>query len=393
MKIIGIIAEYNPFHNGHVYQLKKCRELYPDCRIVIAMSGNFTQRAEPAVLDKWQRAKSAVLCGADLVIELPFLYAVSGAESFARGAVRLLSELNCVDVLVFGSEDDFNILEKTADILNKEPENFRSLLKEKLKSGISYAQARSKVLEEDFGISNEILNKPNNILGIEYLKALKRFNSTIVPQNILRIGAGFNDNNIKDDFSSAGALRSELQNSLCSDIFLKNVPSELKEFYKEVDDLTKLDILFRFIVAKLRTVRSERLRNISEINEGIEHRIIKAAQTAESYEDLVGKIQTRRYTYSRVRRVLLNCLFGITKRIATRAHRESLYARVLAADKKSGILKLISLSSKIPVIIKSKDFISSELLKFDLLASEIYSVLAPKVKEAALDYTQKPFII
>lgn len=393
MKIIGIITEYNPFHNGHVYQIEKCRKLYPNCSIIIVMSGNFTQRAEPAVLDKWARSKAAVLCGADLVLELPFLYAVSGAESFARGAVRLLSALNCIDILVFGSENDYSILEKAADILNRETQEFRIKLKEKLKSGISYAQARCMVLEDDFGISGEVLNKPNNILGIEYLKALKRFKSPITPQNILRKGADYNDLDLSSGISSAGALRNELKLAGCSGNFMKNVPEELSQFYKKSDYLIESEIYFRLILAKIRTMKLENLKNISEVGEGMEHRIKKAAQTAKSYDELLNEIQTRRYAYSRVRRVLLNCLFGITKKIATRSHRSILYARVLGANKQSGILKRISQTSEIPIIVKSKDFIPSELLKFDHLASEIYGILTPEVKDSALDFTKKPFII
>ena len=196
MKITGIITEYNPFHNGHLYHLNTAKKVTNCHGIVCIMSGNFVQRGEPAIIDKWKRTEMALLNGVDLVIELPTFYAVSSAEFFAKGAVDILNNIGVVDNIFFGSEcGDINLLYKIAEVLTKEPKEFKLKIKENLKSGVTYAKAREKTLIDilDNEDLNEILSNSNNILGIEYIKAIIKSNSSITPLTMKREGSKYND--------------------------------------------------------------------------------------------------------------------------------------------------------------------------------------------------------
>ena len=196
-KVLGIIAEYNPFHNGHLYHLaeskKKCEATYT----IAVVGGNFTQRGEPSIFDKWTKTKIAIENGIDLVIELPLLYSISSAENFAEGAIRILDSLEIVDFLSFGAENaDINLLSKIANVLYEEPKEYRDILSAELKSGVSFPKARANALTaylESPDNINEIVSSPNNILAIEYLKALKKYESTIAPVAIARKGSFHND--------------------------------------------------------------------------------------------------------------------------------------------------------------------------------------------------------
>ena len=220
MKTIGIVAEYNPFHNGHLYQLQASRQQAgAECAVVV-MSGNYTQRGEPAIVDKWARAEMALHSGADLVIELPVAYAMGSAEYFAYGAVKLLDSLGAIDMICFGSEaGSIDNLSAAARILADEPENYRSYLKEFLSEGISFPAARQKAIslyaKSIYGKDHlsSLLKSPNNILGIEYLKALLRLKSNIIPMTIERIGSNYNSAELSGNMSSATSIRKILNDN------------------------------------------------------------------------------------------------------------------------------------------------------------------------------------
>ena len=230
MQVNGIIAEYNPFHNGHLYQLKRSLEETGADYTVVAMSGNFVQRGSAALLDKHTRAEMALLGGADLVLELPALYAASSAEFFAAGAIRLLDQLGVVDTVSFGSElGDTALLKKAAEILVQEPADFSSSLKHYLKEGMSYPNARTEAIIQhypEFNGQDSIFSSPNNILGIEYIKALLRQNSSIRPVTIKRLGNGYHDRSAGAPFCSALAIRQALFSGASPEFLAGQMPEE-----------------------------------------------------------------------------------------------------------------------------------------------------------------------
>ena len=229
-RVLGIIAEYNPFHNGHMYHLQKAKEQSGAQYCICVMSGNFVQRGNTSIVNKWKKAEMALLNGVDLVIELPTIYSVASAEGFSLGAIKLLNNLKIVDAISFGTEtSDFAALNNISSIVNEEPMKYKSILNSELKKGLSFPKARENALMlylNDNKRYDNILNTPNNILAIEYLKALKKIKSTIQPIPIKREKVYYNDNVIVDEFASATAIRKLLKNEEFSEI-RKVVPKRL----------------------------------------------------------------------------------------------------------------------------------------------------------------------
>lgn len=215
-KVLGIIAEYNPFHNGHLYHLEQAKKITGSSYTVAVMSGNFTQRGNTALIDKWSRTEIALNCGIDLVLELPTLYATSSAENFADGAIKILDSLKVVDYLAFGAEtSDMDILNPISDVLYQEPKAYKMLLSHELKKGISFPKARENALMLYLGDIRKYLNvlsSPNNILGLEYMKFLKKYKSSIQPVAIARFEAGYNDVTYSGNIASATAIRNIIKN-------------------------------------------------------------------------------------------------------------------------------------------------------------------------------------
>ena len=237
MKITGIIAEYNPFHNGHLYQIRKAKEITGADYIIVVMSGNHMQRGTPALIDKYSRAKMALSGGADMVIELPTCYATASAEYFAMGAISILNQLGCVDSVCFGSESgDITMLSKIAHALVDESEDFVQSLKTKLKNGDTYPVARNAALAETingFTTFDTILGFPNNILGIEYIKAIIRQNSSIKPYTNTRIGSDYHSYKLAENFSSAISIRQSLSLQDNLDMIQSQIPALAFDIMKE----------------------------------------------------------------------------------------------------------------------------------------------------------------
>ena len=232
MKTVGLITEYNPFHNGHLYHIEKAKELTGADRVIVIMSGDYVQRGTPAVLSKHSRAHMALLNGASVVLELPVCYSCASAEFFAKGAVSVLDGLGCIDALCFGSEcGNLEHLTSIAHLLSAEPETYRHHLQSSLKNGMSFPAARCHALEKMTGdaYASQILSDPNNILGIEYLKALKKLNSPIVPFTLKREFSGYHDTELHDCSSSASAIRKVLMNIPASPYLPKNISAQLSE--------------------------------------------------------------------------------------------------------------------------------------------------------------------
>lgn len=399
MNITGIITEYNPFHNGHLYHLNTAKKVTNCHGIVCIMSGNFVQRGEPAIIDKWKRAEMALLNGVDLVIELPTFYAVSSAEFFAKGAVGILNNIGIVDNIFFGSEcGDVNLLYKIAEALTKEPEELKLKIKENLKSGVTYAKAREKALIDilDNESLNEVLSNSNNILGIEYIKAIIKSNSSITPLTMKREGSKYNDKEFNTRFSSATSIRENIKKNFNLNLLESYMPSP------SLDILTSLsknnypfvfeEDMYKFIKYRLLT-NCINFNNLFEAKEGIDNKIIKEIYYSSSYEDFVFRIKSKRYTYTKISRLLSQLFFSLDNySFEELLKEENLYARILGFnDTGRLILKEMKKKSSIPIITKVSKNNSNKLLQLDIQSTKAYSILNNKVNPLS-DYLLSPII-
>lgn len=406
MNICGIIAEYNPFHNGHAYHIEQTKKETNCDAIVVIMSGNFIQRGVPALFDKWTRTKMALQNGADLVIELPSYYATSSAEYFAQGSVALLDGLGVVNSISFGSNtNDLDALKRIANVLYLEPENYKKLLQSELKRGASYPIARSNALknflkkEYSSKYISDILLDSNNILGIEYLKALLYSNSQIKPVLIERKGTSYNSTNIVDNMCSATAIRELLEKNelktvetvmpdksfklMNQEILHGRAPMFLKNYEKE-------------ILYTLRKNTAEELLNIADVTEGLENLLKKASNEGMELESIIDIVKTKRYTRTRVQRILLHTLLDVTKTDVEDYKYNPQYVRVLGFTKNGEkVLSQIGNSSNLPVVtsvgkfLKNANETSKKMLEKDIMATNIYTLgyQIPKYRTTNLDYT------
>ena len=371
MKICAIICEYNPFHNGHLYQLREAKRISGADALLCIMSGNFVQRGEAAIMDKFTRAKHAVHAGADIVIELPTLFATSNAELFAKGAIHVLSSIPDVSILCFGCENsDKETLMQTAEKLNNEPKDVSKKIKEYVGNGLSYAKARAKAW--DGQIPLELLTSPNNILGIEYTKALLSKGSAIEILPIQRIGAGYNDETIQENFSSASAIRAGLEDKdsiACNlpDFVLNDLPNSI---HNSLDLLEKHAIL---------SVSAKKIADVCDCTEGLENAFKKAATLSQSFEET---LTSPRYTASRIRRIALQNLLNIQESMIRQSLCNPLYLRVLAVNKdRLDVLSALS-ESAFPTLIRAHDDkqlmdTAKSCYDVDIYAEQIYALLYP----------------
>ena len=320
-KVIGIIAEYNPFHNGHLYHLQKSLQMTHSSYSVAVVSGNFTQRGSTSLVDKWAKAEIAIKNGIDLVLELPLLYSISSAENFAEGAIKILDSLKVVDYLSFGSESgDISTLNMVADILYKEPKAYKNILSHELSKGLSFPKARENALLmylNDIRRFSNVLSSPNNILGIEYLKALKKLKSPIIPVTIERYNAGYHDTTYNGNVASATAIRNIVKNNGW-DILRKVVPentfSTLLENIKVGHVVPDLSTFEKQIIYNLRKMSLQEIAELPDVSEGLENAIKNAANSCNSVVEFLNIIKSKRYTNTRLQRILLYALLGITKK-------------------------------------------------------------------------------
>lgn len=334
MDITAIIAEYNPFHNGHLYHLQKTKQAHPNTFAVAILGGSFTQRAEPAFFTEKQRATWAIKLGFDAVVRLPAYSAFSDGENFAKAGVKVAQKIGATR-LSFGSEcGDLNALKKIADILLSPPPSFKEIFDQKMSLGISYPKALSQTFGELFPSEKyaEILNNPNDILAILYLKALK--NTSIEPFCVKRADNGYESKIASGNMLSASSIR-EL-------ILLGK--SEIKDYLPSIvyNDIQNKDFSFlkdfsSMALYKLRVMEKEELSKIQDVTEGLENRIKKIADTALTIEELLSNVKTKRYTLSRLRRILVFALFDVTKEKFNRFN-SSNYAKLLSANKENKLL-------------------------------------------------------
>ena len=356
MTTVGIIAEYNPFHNGHRYQIAEIRRRLDDPTIAVAMSGSFTQRGEPAILDKFIRAQTAVDGGADLVVELPFIFSTRSAQDFARGGVKILSALG-IDRLAFGSEvDDLQSIKKAAAMIDGDEIKLR--LREKLSAGQSYARA----LRESLGLT--VADQPNAMLAIEYLRALR--STTIEPLLIKRIGATHDDRSIEGTIASASAIRSRLPDF--SSIAPTVARSTLEALRSTAQPSTEK--LFLPLATKILMSTAEELRAIYGMTEGLEYKLIRAARSTTSLDGLIGSMISRRYTRSRIQRLILHVLTGLTAE-DVKIFDGEFYIRPLAFNGR-GRLLLRKIKSTATIVTKTAQHLTTRQMYDRLSMLETY---------------------
>ncbi len=378
MKICGIICEYNPFHNGHLYQLREAKRLSGADAVLCVMSGNFVQRGEAAIMDKYTRAKHAVLAGADIVIELPTPFATANAEIFARGAVALLSSIPAIDTLCFGAENaDKLAFVSAACYLQNEPKEVSDKIKAAVSSGTSYAKARAQAWAGF--IPMEFLSSPNNILGLEYTKALLSVGADISILPIARVGAGYNDGNLQANYSSATAIRNAVASG---EPYTDNLPTFVaKDLPKQLEN--NLDRLEKYAVLSKSTAE---IKRVCDCTEGLENALKKAAELPES---LVDTLTSARYTSSRIRRIALQNLLNIDEELIRESLSSPLYLRVLAAKKeRSDVLSALGESS-LPTIVRAHDEkvldgVAKRCYERDVYAEKIHGLLYDTPKDKTI---------
>ena len=411
MKIVGLITEYNPFHAGHLYHMQQARELTGADYCVVLMSGSFVQRGEPAIFDKYRRTKAALLAGADLVLEMPVAFSTASAHEFAAYGVALLSAIG-VDAVVFGSEcGQIEFLKQAASALNHESAEFQERLRKGLKAGLTYPQARAKALGEtqaggtrvenveDFhantDVSNShiwssILNSPNNILGIEYLRAAEDLHSPMEFYTISREGSGYHEDTLADaNFPSASAIRGIIRNSLSKDkdlldILASHLPAVTHPAYTGavpvfVDDFSEL--------LNAAVLQMQATFSIADLSPELAARLAKPPYFPLSFEERIQALKTRQLTYTRVSRALLHLVLGMREEDISRWKDEgyALYARILGFRRQSSpLLSCLHKKSSIPLITKMADAAQNlspsalALLEQEVYASHLYQTVRMK---------------
>ncbi len=363
MKVLGVVVEYNPFHNGHLYHLKKAREIVEPDYTVAVMSGNFTQRGEPTIIDKFARAEIALLHGVDLVLELPFIYAVQDAGGFALGAIGIFHKMKVVTDLVFGSESsDEGFIKTIASILHEQPEDYKIFLKKRLKEGLSFPNARKYALldyVEKTGVLDPkkvwYVERSNDILGIEYVRSIMRYGSKIEFHTVKRVGADYRDPEFQGKFSSATSIRNLLRAGNLSSAraaLPDKSCSILEREFGEGRGPVFWEDLEQLVLGKFRLMNREDFENFYGFNEGLDKRFCESSRKAGTIREFVEMVKSKRFTFSRIRRLILYALFEIKREIVEKSNDLGpQYIRVLGfTEKGRRLLAKIKRISEIPVV-------------------------------------------
>lgn len=403
--VIGIIAEYNPFHNGHLYHIAKSKEETGAECVVCIISGNFVQRGETAIVNKWTKAEMALKNGADVVIELPTVYSTSSAENFAEGAIKIFNSLKIVDTISFGMETtDLSVLNTIAEVLNEEPKEYQTMLTHELKKGLSYPKARENALMmylNDIKKYVNVLSGSNNILAIEYLKALKKTKSDILPVGIKREKVLYNDTKVVGEFASATAIREMLitkQYEKIRNVMPKSSYILLGEELKKGNYVIDLSKFEKQIIYNIRKMSVEDIEKYPDVNEGLGNLIKNSAGTCNTLEEFLEAVQTKRYTKTRIQRILIYILLDINKKMMEASKKLDPYVRVLGVTErgKSLLSRISRENPKLNIVTsvkKYEDMVSNkhlkEMIKKDIFATDIYTLGYEKNSLANLDYTKK----
>lgn len=392
LNVVGVIAEYNPFHKGHLYHLDTVRKVLKPDAIIVILSGNFVQRGEPAIFDKWARAKMALYAGADLVVELPVCFSTATAEIFAESAVKLLLESQVVNTLSFGVEEchkqELNYLGK---MLSDEPPLFKSLLNEYLQKGLSFPKAREIAVTQYLSLKNinlnvqlisKLLKKPNFILAVEYVKSVNKLGANLTIFPVVRKGHQYHDKKLTKQYASATAIRQAViaQRQNFMDKIINHLPDSTIQIIAEEIKHHRSPVFLQdfetIVLYALRRLTSHELTNYFDIEEGLENRIKKAAQTCGNLEQLISQIKSKRYPVTRIQRILMHILLNIPKEMVE--SRTPQYFRVLGfTERGSLILRQINKNATIPIITRASQFKKLDqnakaMFERDLFSSDIY---------------------
>ncbi len=384
---IFIVCEFDPFHRGHEYLISKAKEISNGAPVVCILSGNFTQRGECAVIDKYERAKSAVLCGADLVLSLPCVYSCACAEVFARGALQIANAV-CPDgrcALLFGSETgDISSLLICAERLSSS--EFKTAISDAEKSK-GLARQRSEIYERLYG-NADILTRPNNILGIEYIRAIKRFAPNITPLTVKRAGAPHNSESTAHDFVSASYLRKNAHKAE----FFDHIPAQTHDIYKAAlqngcfpAEIKNAENIILYLL------RESKKNNYADCGGGLYEMIVNCAKTASSYDDLISKASTKRYTISRIKRAVISVCLDITSGDITSC---PTFTQLLACNQAG--MEFLSKTKKrrtnIEIITKPANYAAREFEK-EIRADDLYAFMTPNTAPFNLSFKRTPFIV
>ncbi len=397
MKAVGIVAEYNPFHNGHAYHIKMAKEQTGTDTAVCVMSGNFVQRGSPAIAGKWMRTRMALAGGADLVLELPCYFAMNTAEIFAYGGVATLDALGCVDYLCFGAESgDLSVLSKTAQLLKNEPQELSIAIQQRLDAGEGYPCARASALEQICAIPQAVTQQPNNILGIEYLRSLDRLGSAMKPFAVQRYKTNYHDITPCGDIASAAAIRQMMRQG---DDICRYLPDKTAQIWDgaQKDGVAPVwaEALGSAVLVCLRSLGAGGLAKINDVAEGLEYRIYDAAMQASSISGAIDAAVSKRYTRARIARIVWSAFLGIQKPPLPVA---PAYIRVLGMNSKGkALLAQAKTTATLPVIVKPADYDNQNdaLFRLDVLATDLYSLAYanPEKRVGRADYTTSPVVM
>lgn len=407
-RVVGIIAEYNPFHNGHYYHLQKAKQEANADYCIAVISGNFTQRGDASIVNKWAKAYMAICGGADLVIELPTIYSVSSAENFANGAIKILDSLKIVDSFAFGAEaNDLATLNNIANVLNEEPKGYTNILNHELKKGISYPAARENAIMmylNDIKRYANVMGNPNNILAVEYLKALKNQKSKLTPIMIKRQKVYYNEHRIVDGYASATGIRELLKNKEYSDVS-KVVPRSTYQILGQQANngrmILSLEKYQKEIIYALRKMTVEEIAELPDVSEGLENSIKNAANNCNNLTELINGIKSKRYTQTRIQRILIYALLGINKKMMENSKKIIPYTRILGFNSKGKMLisEIMNKNPKINMITSVKKYMDqnknkqlAEMLNVDIFATDVYTLGYDYDSKANLDFTNNMII-
>ena len=385
MKIAGIIAEYNPFHSGHAHHIRETRRLSGCDYVVVCMAGSFTQRGEAACLDKWSRARAALLCGADAVFELPALWAVRPADAFARGGVAILSGLGC-NALSFGSESaDLSLIGRLAELAQAEPAELSEAIRTGLAAGKSHARARGEALAEHLGVAPELLNAPNLILGVEYLRAISELHSPMRPLAVPRVG-DYHGAEL-GEFASASAIRAVLARGE-REAALRCVPESAREILANAPAMHAPDDL---LLHTLRNMNEGQFAALPGTDEGLDRRLARCAREAASQAELIDILKCKRYTRARLTRLCAHALLGVSKEFL-REHPLPVHARLLGmrTDARELIAEL-NARSALPIVSDPVKLRDDPVFQLECRATDLRALCCddPASRRAGQEFTQK----
>lgn len=399
MQVVGVIVEYNPFHNGHAYHVQQAKKITGADAVIAVMSGQFLQRGEPALVDKWTRTKMALASGVDIVIELPYVFSTAQANQFAYGAISLLDAMHCQS-FAFGSEDgSITPFINTVTLIKDHNEEYNALIKEYVRSGISYPKALHEAfsqLKEHMQGHYVNLDKPNNILGLQYIEAVRKRHSTMQPVTIQRLGAQYYDDaDKKSSIASATGIRKALfeENDLVQvEQFMPEATfNELQNWLSNYGTFANWDKFWPLLQFAILRHTPEQLAAFADVTEGLQYALIKHAKTSNSYMEFMTALKSKRYTWTRLQRIVTHIYTGVTK-YQLHAFNEPTYIRLLGmTEVGQRYIRLQKKNLELPIISRvaaSKD----ELLAIDLHATQMYGlgIQLNTNKKIADDYKTPP---